>query len=227
MKHKYFANFLDDIQDVYDEHIKKYQEAFSDLERARKAKERVDSNPGDRFFGEKRHLAAKELVVAEREFKMAADKIQNEAMYAVDALKKALKNDVAEYAAADPGKLDANTVTLLNSGILGSRDLVGLANKNWGNPTMLRLIENYANRIAESDLSGHDRAVVNTLRQRINSHCGEKDRIDIMDAAGAWVRKCLQGNEYVAAAMQREAPNAFGHLRELMASTDTFSMEVE
>ena len=226
MKHKYFADYVSDVQSIYDAYLDKYQEVFATVERARAAKKAADENFTDQFREQKRMITAQEMKDAEWDFKRNAMRIQSEAGNALARLRKDLEADIAEYTAADPSKLDSNAVTLLNSGIMGYNDLLRMANAQWGNPTMLRLIGNHAKKLYDADPTSKDAKNANALHSKIQHYCSGKDQLEVFDAAGAWVNKCLQSNERVAAAMQKEAPAAFENLHGLMANTDSFCAEV-
>lgn len=226
MKHTYFTDYISDIQNIYGEYLEKYNDAFVTVERARAAKKAADENFTDQFRAQKRMITEKEMRDAERDFARNATRLQSEAGNAITSLREDLQSDIAEYTAADPGKLDANAVTLLNSGIMGYNDLVRMANSQWGNVTMLRLIGNHAKKLYDADPTSKDGRNANVLYSKIQHYCSGKDQLDVFDAAGGWVNKCLQSNERVAAAMQKEAPAAFENLHELMANTDSFRAEV-
>ena len=225
MKHTYFADYIKDVDAIYDRHLEVYDNLIADVEDAERKLERAKKDNGP-YRAKKIEVAQLELNDANREFVSKARKNREEAIREIENLKKEMAKDVSEAFAADASKVDANALALMNSGILTTSDLARMANTNWNNPTTLRLIANHCSSRKFEDNRDGERVGNASLINAINNYCSPKYRIELVDAAKTWIEKCLQDKPRVAEAMQRNYPDAISRIEESMAKTDSFSVEV-
>ena len=138
MANTYFTQYIDDINRIIREARNKHDMASVALENARKRNEKAQSNR--EYSADKKMVEAVQFREAEAEYRKSVRNLQDETAATFKALRQSLVKHIAEYTTADPGKVDQNAVVLLNSGAMRDSDLVAMANQNWNNPTMLKLI---------------------------------------------------------------------------------------
>ena len=91
-------------------------------------------------------------------------------------IRRELAGELAEYFSADPGKLDAGTITLLDSGICTPEEYMRLIDKAQGNTTLIRIIGSYAAKAAEKLEAGHEEAKAADYRA-VATHAQEIGKI--------------------------------------------------
>lgn len=225
MKHTYFVDYIKDVDAIYDRHLEVYDNLVAAVEDAERKLERAKKDNGP-YRNKKIEVAQLELNDANREFVSKARENREEAIKEIENLKKEMVKDVSEAFAADSTRVDANAIALMNSGILNTSDLARMANANWGNATMLRLIANHCSNRKFEDNRDAERGKNANLINAISNYCSPNYRLELVDAAGTWIAKCLQDNPRVAEAMQRNYPDAISRIGEGMAKTDSFCVEV-
>lgn len=225
MKHTYFVDYIKDIDAIYDKHLEIYDNLISDVEAAKRKLEKAKKDNGP-YRAKKIEVAQLELKEAEQNFTLNARRNREEAGRELRDLRAEMAKDVEEAFAADPSKIDSNALALMNSGIMNTSDLVRMANANWNNPTMLRLIRNHCENRKFVDNRDEERGRNASLINAIIKHASDKDRLELFGAAEMWIEKCLQDNPNVAAAMQKHYPDAISKISNSMAMTDSFNVEV-
>lgn len=90
----------------------------------------------------------------------------------IQASRSLLEQDVRISSTVDPDDVDANTLELLKSGVLGADDYYTLVGKFDNNQTMLRLIAKYAKEaaaVAETNGDSQTRMALNVLCSEIGN----------------------------------------------------------
>lgn len=149
------ADFIAALNDIYTESRATYDALYGAVEKA-KAKM-------DRAYEElrapdckNRELAQAKYDIARGEHRVAEDELRNEyrkMMTGHDQKVSDLREQFADYLdehySASPDKLDTATMQLLNTGICKPTELARLAERHSDNPTMLRIIGNFARNMRD------------------------------------------------------------------------------
>lgn len=219
MAKTYFSQYIDDVDKIAKEYWHKHDMVSIALADARKRNEKAQAN--SEYSRDKKTVAAAAFREAEREYKKAVESIQNEMVTSFKALRQSLAKHIAEYTAADPGKVDQNAVVLLNSGVMRDTDLVAMANKYWNNPTMLKLIAGEA----EKNLT--DSKTARYLAVKIAEYISPDARLRVFDSAVDAAKRTVSQSESYSASFQKFwSGEAYNALKTHMSNLDTFSTEV-
>lgn len=91
-------------------------------------------------------------------------------------IREELKAEAEAAFLADPAKVDSDTMTLINSGILRASDYEKLFSdaRDSGNGTMIRLIAQAADKLAENEKDATARATLNVICSEAR-HCEDED----------------------------------------------------
>ena len=215
----YFSQYIDDIDRVITEAIHKHDMASIALANARTRNKKAQANRD--YSYDKKAVEAARFREAEADYKKEVVSIQDDMEASFKALRLSLVKHIAEYTAADPGKVDQSAVMLLNSGSMRDTDLVALANKYWNNPTMLKLVAG----AAEKDMT--DSKTARVLALKIAEYISPDTRLRVFDSAVDAAKRTVNHSEGYSAAFQKLwAGEAYNALKAGMSRLDTFSMEV-
>lgn len=219
MERNYFTQYIDDINKIALEAREKYTKvstALVDTQQAANAA-RIKYPVGDN----KRIVAEASYKEAEAGYKRAVNDIQDELGKGFQNLRKTLLKHIAEYTAADPGKVDQNSIALLNSGAMTASDLVALANKHWNNPTMLKLVSAQAQKMPKEN------RIAGLLTNKIEEYISPEVRLNVFDTAVSCAQRTIQQDGYSATGFQKMWDNEFYEkMKSHMARFDTFSVNV-
>lgn len=219
MAKTYFSQYIDDIDKIIKEAVNKHDMASIALANARKRNEKAQTNRD--YSHDKKTVEAAMYREAEADYKKEVVAIQNDMETSFKALRLSLAKHIAEYTAADPGKVDQSAVMLLNSGSMRDTDLVALANKYWNNPTMLKLVAS----AAEKNLT--DSKTARYLALKIAEYISPDTRLRVFDSAVDTAKRTVNHSESYSASFQKFwAGEAYNALKADMSRLDTFSMEV-
>lgn len=181
MKHTYFRNYIVDLDGVFkdsrEEHAK-ILKAMKDAE-AKAEKARSDRS----LSQERKQIAELELREAKQVFRKSMEELSKNTDAKIKAIRADLEADSAEYLSIDTSKVDAVTLNLINSGIMNANDYRKLANDNWNNPTILRLIASKGKDAKDMDLR--------VLCERANRFCNPTARMQVFDGAVDLIRRTL------------------------------------
>lgn len=111
----------------------------------------------------------------------------------VDRIRAELEQRINADMIANPAALDANTLELLKSGILKPQEYAHLLEKNSDNPTMRRMIGEYARQraaAAERDNDRQARAAFNVVAQDAQNSDG-RQYLEVFDAISGVYRRCV------------------------------------
>lgn len=130
-------------------------------------------------YAAKAARARADMIEAQNEYNQAIERLRSRCDD-IKGVRNRLVADVADHYAADPSKMDSNTVELLRSGILKADEYKRLMNKAKadGNNTMARVIGKYAMSAADADEkeNGEDSRTARELRAV--SYLGNQDSSD-------------------------------------------------
>lgn len=167
-KFNQYAKRLDTaFKEAREKHIKAYN-VYKDAQERLDAVQRIQS---EEYPGEKQasvFRAKADLVEAEKALRDARSSAWAAYDNQVQAIRRDLEQDVRISSTADPDDVDANTLELLKSGVLGADDYYTLVGKFDNNQTMLRLIAKYAKEAAaEANKDSQTRMALNVLCSEI------------------------------------------------------------
>lgn len=164
------ADFIDALNDIYTESRNAYAILQDKVDKAAAKMERAREELRDPSCKDKQ-MAQLRFDIAQGEYKIAEDARRGEyvAMVAghekkVSELRAKFAAHLDEHYAASPDKLDTATMQLLDSGICTPVELARLVDRHQGNPTMLRIVGEYARKIREDNRRNmsHDDQVICT-----------------------------------------------------------------
>ena len=150
------ADFIDALNDIYTESRTTYSE-FS--EKLSKAKANMESAQRDTKDPNKSQtMAEAKYIVAKGEYQIAEDEARRGYLEMIEnhnkktaELRKVFNEFLDDHYSASPDKLDAATMQLLNSGICTPAELARLVDRHQGNPTMLRIVGEYARNLRDNN----------------------------------------------------------------------------
>ena len=219
MAKTYFSQYIDDVDKIIKEAVHKHDKASIELEDARKRNERAQAN--QEYSRDKKTVEAAAFREAQAAYRKSVQSLQDEADTAFKSLRLSLAKHIAEYTAADPEKVDQNTVMLLNSGVMRDTDLVSMANKYWNNPTMLKLIAGEA----EKNLT--DSKTARYLAVKIAEYISPNTRLSVFDNTVSIAMRTIADDGHRAGVFQKMWNEEFyPSAKANMAALDGFNMEV-
>lgn len=150
------ADFIDALNDIYAATRAAYTESNNKLVKARDKMERAEQdtrNPDmNHQMAEARYIVAKgELQIVEAEARSSYYDMIEAHNKQVKELREQFAAHLDEHYAASPDKLDASTLQLLGPGICTPVELARLVDRHQGNPTMLRIVGEYARKMREDN----------------------------------------------------------------------------
>lgn len=168
--HRNAADFIAALNDIYTESRATYDALYGAVEKAKAKMDRANEElraPDCK----NRELAQAKYDIARGEHRVAEDELRNEyrKMIAghdqkVSDLREQFADYLDEHYSASPDKLDTATMQLLNTGICKPTELARLAERHSDNPTMLRIIGNFARNMRDEQKKHltHDEEVICT-----------------------------------------------------------------
>lgn len=141
MKHKDFKGYLNDAKEIYDKARVEYERLQKEWNETQEEYKRIQS---EGLTERGNAIVRGQFMQYEDEYKQGMANLQQSVKTQLAEVRKAMKEHTDDFYRADPNKLDANTLKLLESGIMSSSELLYLANKNRSNVTMIKLIQKYA-----------------------------------------------------------------------------------
>lgn len=149
-----FHDYAVKVDAIARESFKEYEAAAAAVEKARAE---AKAHPQKVSYGTDYEEAAKvaqaqaNLINAQNALKRAQDNMRGRKIE-IEKLRKELAKDLSDHYAADPSKIDSNTIELMKSGILSADEYRRLLHsaQEAGNYTMTRMIAKYAGTAAEA-----------------------------------------------------------------------------
>lgn len=148
------AGFIDALKDIYNESRATYDSLQANVEKARAKMERArqetqDPSKNTQIAQAKYYIAKGEFQLAEDEARNGYRKMEEGHNAKVKELREQFAAFLDEHYSASPDRLDDKTMALLNSGICTPSELSRLIERHKDNPTMLRIVGNYARNMRE------------------------------------------------------------------------------
>ena len=110
---------------------------------------------------------------------------------------------------------------LLNSGIMKDTDLLAFANKYATNPTMLKVVSGYADKMLDKS------KVSRIMVTQINNYLSPTYRLRLFDDAVSIAMRTIQNHGSIAGTFQKSWDETyFPAIRKDMAATEEFHLEV-
>lgn len=219
MTRTYFSQYIDDIDRIIKESVGKYELACAALADARERNERAQANRDHSHA--KKAVEAEAFREAEAEYRKNTQRLQEEADVEFKALRLSLVKHIAEYTAADPGKVDQSAVMLLNSGSMRDTDLVAIANKYWNNPTMLKLVA------GEAEKRKTNSKTARYLAMKIAEYTSPDTRLSVFDDTVSIAKHTIRSSENGTGTLRKLWDEQFySSAKNSMRKWDAFSMEV-
>ena len=215
MSKVYFTQYIDDLDKISKEaraKIEAAEKTFADVKE--KAGQAIRQFP---IGHDKRTRAEIDLREATENYSRSILEIQAEAETKVKDTRSSLVKHLETWAEAKPEMVDNNAVTLLSSGALSAADLIALANKNWNNPTMLKLIRAQAQKT-------NDRLSA-ALDKEIRDFLSPTRRMRLFDDTATIIAKTYQTDTNIALKMGAVWDEQFcDSARSHMAALEAFQM---
>lgn len=190
-KPKIAADFIAALNDIYTESRGIYDGLQDAVNKAKvkmdRAKEEMKNPAYNREITEAQYaIAHGEYQLAESERRNGCRAMQEEHAKKVAELRGQFATYLNDHYSASPDKLDAATMQLLNSGICTPSELSRLVDRHADNPTMLRIIGNYARNMRSEKAKSMSYDDVNICALVANAALAAKDgsrELAIFDSA--------------------------------------------
>ena len=196
------ADFIDALNDIYTATRAAYTEANKKLVNARANMKKAE--PDTKDPSKDRRLAEARYLVAKDEFQKAEDEARRgyyDMIASYDKQVKELREQFAshleEHYSASPDKLDVGTMQLLGSGICTPVELARLVDRHQGNPTMLRIVGEYARKLREDNgrsMSEANKAICSRVANAGYSAKDGSRELAIFDSAASATKYGLDKN---------------------------------
>lgn len=198
------TDFIAALNDIYTESRSAYTAMQSKEDQAKEKMEQAQKALNDPSC-DNRQLAQIKYDVAKGEYQIAVGErhgeikeIQDTHAAKIKALRDGFEEYLSDYYAASPDKLDPATMQLLSSGICTASDLERLVTRHMDNPTMLRVVGNYARNMRKEKgrtCSSHDQLILSTIAQKADAAKDGGRELAIFDSAASATEYGLS-NEY-------------------------------
>jgi hypothetical protein len=145
-----------------------------------------DPNKNHQIAEAKYFIAKGEYQLAEDEARSGYYKMEEDHNAKVKELREKFAAYLADHYSATPDKLDNATMALLNSGICTPSELGRLIERHKDNPTMLRIVGNYARNMREekkNSLSHDDQVICSSVAHAANLAKDGSRELAIFDSA--------------------------------------------
>ena len=158
------SDFLRELQTIYTETRSRYTTLNESVVKAEKQLERAQEKArgGDSIAQARLEVARADLREAQDACRTEYGKMMNDYNARVKELRGQFADHLNKHYAASPDKLDTATMQLLGSGICTPVELARLVDRHQGNPTMLRIVGEYARKLREDNKRNmsHDNQVI-------------------------------------------------------------------
>lgn len=208
MRHNNFKGYLDDAKKIYEKARVEYERLQDEWDATQKEYQRIQREGlTERGIA----IAKGQYMQYEDEYKQGMANLEQSVKTQLAEIRKAMKEHTDEFYRADPSKLDANTMTLLNSGILTTDELIYLTEQNRSNVTMLRMIgarakENYQKLYEKK--GPHD-ANLAALQLKLNRLGGGEEELGVFDNVSERIMMCVQKDKSFANAHTKTFETVF------------------
>lgn len=209
MRHNNFKSYLDDAKKIYEKARVEYERLQDEWDATQKEYQRIQREGlTERGIA----IARGQYMQYEDEYKEGMANLEQSVKAQLAEVRKAMEEHTREFYRADPSKLDANTMTLLNSGILTTDELIYLTEQNRSNVTMLRMIgarakENYQKLYEKR--GAHDENLA-ALQLKLNRLGGGEEELGVFDTVTEGIMRCVNKDNSYANAHAKSFETLFG-----------------
>ena len=143
MKHQDFTGYVDDLRKIQEDMGKKAQSLRGTVEKAREDWKRVTNDKSISELGRAEWKAS--YLRAEEDFKTAIADLHTEMNEALDKVQEQLQEHLDDFYGPNGSRIDDTTMKLLNAEFpFNEAEFDRLAGRYTDNPTMLRILDQYA-----------------------------------------------------------------------------------
>ena len=209
MRHNNFKGYLEDAKKIYDKARVEYERLQGEWDATQEEYQRIQREGlTERGIA----IAKGQYMQYEDEYKQGMANLEQSVKTQLAEVRKSMKEHTDEFYRADPSRLDANTMTLLNSGILTTDELIYLAEQNRSNVTMLRMIgarakENYQKLYEKK--GPHDENLA-ALQLKLNRLGGGEEELGVFDTVTEGIMRCIGKDNRYASAHTKSFETLFG-----------------
>lgn len=223
------ADFMTALHDVYAESRAAYDAAAEKLAKVREYYETCEQDAKkDASANNVAHLdiARGKYQLAQDEYRTAYKNMKADFDSKCKELRSQLNEHLGERYAASPDKLDNATMQLLNAGICTASDLSRLADRHKDNPTMLRIICGYADKMyRQPHVPDEDGRILAAIKSGAGAARNGDRELKVFDGAVQLLNYGMQDNYTVATKMHTTAENKWGDYFSSMATLSGGSVE--
>lgn len=198
MKHLTFTDYLKDLEKTYKVAREQYDGIIDTYKEAEEAyKHTMHSTNKTALDKQEAEVMFKRATEA---LTIARQAIQNDYRARSQETREALKAHLDEFYDIDASKIDQDALSLIDRGIMSANELNKFAGKYKGNPTMIKLISQHAEkRAGELDRDTTEYKGFMSLYTHINKNMSNGDReLNAYDSLYALGERCLSDNESVS-----------------------------
>lgn len=142
MRHDDFTGYIKDLQEVHKKAAAERQHIQSEYDKAAEEWKEVQRDATLSDYG--KTAGKMKWLEAEQAYKDSVAALKSATNEDIANIRKEFDEHIEDFYSANGDRLDDGTVHLLNSGIkLSDKEIDRLVNQNKGNPTMLRLVDDY------------------------------------------------------------------------------------
>lgn len=209
MRHKDFKGYLNDAKEIYEKARVEYERLQNEWDATQEEYRRIQR---EGLTERGITIARGQFMQYEDEYKQGMANLEQSVKTQLADVRKAMEEHTREFYRADPSRLDTNTMTLLNSGILTTDELIYLAEQNRSNVTMLRMIgakakENYKKLYEKK--GAHDENLA-ALQLKLNRLGGGEEELGVFDTVTEGIMRCVGKDNRYASAHTKSFEALFG-----------------
>lgn len=145
MKHDSFGKYIDDLVEIAKQVAEKRPNLKAELEKSKNAFVEAKRNSSDR-----REFLSAEVAYydSEKKYREMLEKLREDTLLKIGEVRDEFHSHLSDFYTANGSRIAENDVRLFNSGIrLQSEEIDVLITKHQFNPTMLRLISQYCEKV--------------------------------------------------------------------------------
>ena len=219
MKHSDFNGYFEDLRNVYQATeitLRQFANAWSDRREEWEGKKNTLAKDPDRFIVEQARFT-----VDEDTYTSGAAGIIAKHNEQVAAVRAALAEHVKDFYTYKPEAVDAQTIALINSGIMDVSDCTALVERNRNNATLQRLVGKYMESYAKEREKKNPNEAMSARRLAYN--IGKAGRgegvLEAFDSVAATMASTIAGRGRISADNVIGAPRRFDSVSAVINST--------
>ncbi len=179
-----FREYLQELESIYKDADKEYQALITDLSDKQM---KADKGRKDQALApERKAVLELDLKDARTNFSKQVEMIRADINKKYQELRADYIEKCEEYLTLKPESVTAETIAIINSGLMNTSDYQQMCDRNWNNPTVLRLISGKLR--ASEDVNERHIAV------SIDAYCSIPNRTNILDSANNVLSKSIDAD---------------------------------